>query len=50
VYPINDHLIDVDFGDVYGSDFNFLAGLAPSSVFLAEGSDIAVKHGKIIKS
>jgi uncharacterized protein YqjF (DUF2071 family) len=43
VYPILDYTIDVEFGKLYGSEFNFLKKEKPVSVFLAEGSDVKVK-------
>ncbi len=43
VYPTINYSIHVDFETVYGSDFNMLNTLTPRSVFLAEGSEIAVK-------
>ena len=48
VYPTKEYLVDVDFGDIYGQDFSFLKDEIPKSVFLAEGSEIEVKHGRII--
>jgi uncharacterized protein YqjF (DUF2071 family) len=48
VYPIREHSINVDFGDVYGQDFKFLLNERPESVFLAEGSEIVVKAGRRI--
>ena len=48
VYKTRNYLIDVDFHDVYGPDFAFLTTAKPVSVFLAEGSEIQVKHGKQI--
>jgi uncharacterized protein YqjF (DUF2071 family) len=48
VYKTNDYLIDVDFGNIYGDDFNFLTTEKPKSVFLAEGSEIKVKDGRQI--
>jgi len=48
VYKTKDYLIDVDFGDIYGQDFNFLTFENPKSVFLAEGSEIRVKDGRLI--
>lgn len=48
VYMTKDHLIDVDFGNVYGSAFEFLRHETPRSVFLAEGSAIEVKEGRFI--
>jgi uncharacterized protein YqjF (DUF2071 family) len=49
VYPTKDFLIDVDFANIYGTDFDFLTLTKPTSVFLAEGSEIKVKEGRQIK-
>lgn len=43
IYEVNDYKIDVDFGKVYGNDFQFLNELKPKSVMLAEGSEISVE-------
>ena len=48
VYKMKDYSIDVDFGDVYGKQFEFLKSEKPLSVFLAEGSEIYVKSGRKI--
>jgi uncharacterized protein len=48
VYRTLEYSIDVEFGKVYGKGFDFLSRLKPRSVFLAEGSAIAVHHGKLI--
>ncbi len=48
VYRAHDYLVDVDFGNVYGGDFNFLSKEKPASVFLAEGSTIEVRSGRVI--
>ncbi len=48
VYQTKSYEIDVDFGEVYGQEFAFLATQKPQSVFLAEGSAIAVKSGRIL--
>ncbi len=48
MYPTLDYEINVDFGDVYGAGFEFLNKEIPRSVFLAEGSGIEVKAGRII--
>lgn len=45
VYKVKDYAINVDFGHVYGNDFEFLSQLVPTTVFLAEGSEILVKEG-----
>lgn len=43
-YKVNNYLIDVDFGSVYGNDFKILNQLKPVSVMLAEGSEITVEN------
>ena len=46
VYDIKDYFIDVDFGANYGPQFGFLNHEKPTSVLLAEGSEIVVKEGR----
>lgn len=48
VYQTKDYLIDVDFADIYGQGFSFLKQEKPRSVFLAEGSEIKVKDGRLV--
>jgi hypothetical protein len=48
VYDINNYSINVDFQDIYGKKFDFLNNQKPYSIFLAEGSDIAVYQGNQI--
>ena len=48
VYKVIEHDIKVDFGNVYGSTFEFLNGLKPTSVMLAEGSEITVESKNAI--
>lgn len=48
VYPTKSYSIDVNFGTIYGKDFEFLKNETPKSVFLAEGSEIFVKAGRKI--
>lgn len=50
VYDVLNHHVRVDFGRVYGRDFEFLNQLAPDSVYLAEGSEIFVNDGAILES
>lgn len=45
VYPVTEYKIDVDFGLIYGDEFSFLNQATPTSVFLAEGSEIVVRSG-----
>jgi uncharacterized protein len=48
-YKVKDTAIDVDFGLVYGANFEFLNTMKPNSVMLAEGSEITVEGKKTIK-
>jgi len=43
IYPVIEHKIEVDFGTVYGKDFDLLKGQEPASIMLAEGSEISVE-------
>ena len=43
-YQVRKHQIEVDFGLTYGSDFKMLNSLQPTSVMLAEGSQITVEN------
>jgi uncharacterized protein YqjF (DUF2071 family) len=47
-YKVKGFKVDVDFGLVYGEEFEFLNRQAPVSVMLAEGSDISVEGKKVI--
>ena len=48
-YKVKSSEIDVDFGLVYGSDFDFLNDQNPTSVMLAEGSEITMESKRTIK-
>lgn len=48
VYPVKDYQIQCNFGELYGQDFAFLKDTIPTSVLLAEGSEISVLKGKTI--
>lgn len=48
VYPVKSYQIEVDFAGLYGKEFLELAKQPPLSVFLAEGSEISVKAGKVL--
>lgn len=50
VYPVDNYTIDCNFGQLYGSAFSGLKDVKPSSVFLAEGSEISVFKKRIISS
>lgn len=49
VYPVNESLVEVDFGKVYGEQFSFLNMVNPTSVMLAEGSETLVREGRRIQ-
>ena len=48
-YKVNDYEIDIDFGTVYGKEFEALNSVKPVSVMLAEGSEITVEGKRTIK-
>jgi uncharacterized protein len=48
VYEVKDFKVDVDFQDVYGKQFSFLATEKPKSLYLAEGSEILVRKGSVL--
>ncbi|MBT1688091.1 DUF2071 domain-containing protein [Dawidia soli] len=43
MYPVEKYKINVDFNALFGRQFEFLNHAKPSSVYLAEGSDIAIR-------
>ena len=43
-YLVTHSEIDVDFGAVYGTDFEFINRIKPNSVMLIEGSEITVEN------
>jgi len=47
-FPIKHYLIDCDFKSLYGDSFANLNHIKPNSVFVAEGSDIAVLKKRIL--
>ncbi|MCC9017261.1 MULTISPECIES: YqjF family protein [Flavobacterium] len=48
-YKVSNYKIDIDFGETYGQDFEFLQTQNPTSVFLAKGSKITVKNKREIE-
>ena len=48
IYRVRNYEIEVDYQNVYGPEFSFLTNEKPRSVFLAEGSEIAVGRGNTI--
>ena len=49
IYPVKDFKIDVNFRNLYGEQFAFLKNIQPRSVFLAEGSEVAVYPKTVLK-
>ena len=49
-YPVLDYHIDVDFGKTYGDMFAFLNQKKPTSVLLAEGSEISVLKKSVLSN
>jgi uncharacterized protein len=45
IYPVEEYMINVDFEQVYGSDFSALNDRQPDSLLLAEGSEVVVRSG-----
>jgi uncharacterized protein YqjF (DUF2071 family) len=48
LHNITNYEINCDFGKLYGDRFSFLNDSKPSSIFLAEGSEVIVRKGKNI--
>jgi len=48
IYPVKEYEIDCDFNALYGEKFSFLSGRKPDSVFMAEGSEIAVYQKRVL--
>lgn len=48
LHNVTNYEINCDFGKLYGDKFSFLSNAKPSSVFLAEGSEIIVRKGRVI--
>jgi len=49
VYPVTSFQVEVNFTDNYGPDFAPLGLKKPDSVFVAEGSEILVRDGRIVR-
>lgn len=50
VYPVTGYSIDCDFESLYGKSFAFLDHSQPASVFVAEGSAVAVREKVMLSS
>ena len=48
IYKVKEYFIDIDFEEIYGEDFKFLQDMKPTSVFLAEGSQIKVNSKRMV--
>jgi uncharacterized protein len=48
IYPVQHYVVQCDFESLYGSPFGALNSRQPVSVFLAEGSEIAVYKKRIL--
>jgi uncharacterized protein YqjF (DUF2071 family) len=46
VYDTLEYMVNVDFKDLYGDEFDFLNNQKPLSAFLAEGSPVVVNEGR----
>lgn len=46
IFPVKNYLIDCDFTSLYGAAFSTLMDAKPNSVFVAEGSEVAVLKKK----
>lgn len=42
IYKLKEYKVQIGFGKLYGDEFEFLTNKKPSSVFLAEGSEISI--------
>jgi len=49
VFPVKDYLVDCDFAGLYGNAFASLENIKPNSVFVAEGSEVAVLKKRELK-
>lgn len=48
IYPVEQSMIDFNFGELYGNDFEFLDHKQAASVFLAEGSPVSIYTKKTL--
>lgn len=49
IYNVEDYKVDVNFGSIYGKDFDFLSKVKPHSVILVEGSEVSIENKKTLK-
>jgi len=48
-YNVIDYEINVDFGIIYGNEFQFLSERKPTSIMLADGSEITIENKRKIE-
>jgi len=48
VHEVMGHKIECDFKEVYGEKLSFLEKMKPSTVFMADGSEILVRKARIV--
>ncbi|MEO7523936.1 MAG: DUF2071 domain-containing protein [Ferruginibacter sp.] len=48
VYPIKEYSVDCDFASLYGDQFSLLTGSVPNSIFVAQGSEVAILNKRNI--
>ncbi|MEP6926171.1 MAG: DUF2071 domain-containing protein [Ginsengibacter sp.] len=48
IFKVLNYTVDCDFNDIYGKEFAFLKDEAPSSVFMAKGSEVKIYAKKIL--
>jgi uncharacterized protein len=48
LFEVKNAEIKVDFGKLYGAEFDFLSNEKPNSIFMAKGSEVAVYKGEKI--
>ena len=46
IFKVLNYTIDCNFSGIYGNEFSFLNDTAPSSVFMARGSEVKIYHKK----
>jgi uncharacterized protein len=46
IFKVLNYTVDCDFTGIYGTEFSFLTGIKPSSVFMAKGSEVKIYRKK----
>jgi hypothetical protein len=49
IYDVEDYKLKVNYGDIYGKAFEFLEKMVPHSVYLVEGSEVAIENKKVLR-